>query len=606
MVTQQQYTQNNESQNYKQQTSQTEEQGQQEQDQVINEYGQDQGYEYRQDRGYDQGQDRGQDQGQDQLEYQNVLNEYNQVDSSTCIDVVPPGSQLTCEALNLKNECFNDWMKGYCKLTCGICGMELLASVQVLHLQQTSCQSTCNDNPPPDSEISCQEQKQIGKCEEHWMKGYCECTCDACNLLSSQQSNIDTDTQSNIVENEYANGGQAPLITPLPIQFQRGIGYVGSISSPPSPSPSIPKTQTDTISNIQEELNQYTSGLYQHAIQNTPQTQSYPVLKSSQQAFSLTILHFNDIHARLLPATDRWWECDFLMNAQGECYGGFARIKTVVDQYRRQEQNLLILNGGDDFVGTDWDFHDPTNKATSHFLNIIGVDAMAIGNHEFDHGPETLAIFAQDTNYPLLSCNMDASQEPNLQAVTQKYTIKYMQDFKVGIFGLTTTFTNSAKHADIGNVWFNDAHTAARECISSMKNEGVKIIIALSHLGYNADKYLAEKVDGIDVVVGAHSHTFLSQSGNAGPILNYDNGNRDMALGEYPTWIQSDSGKMVPVVQAGWATRYLGKLSVEFDANGNLTNAYGFPILLGGVKSENNIAEDIEMKQALENWKWWG
>eukprot|EP01026_Neomeris_dumetosa_P064789 TRINITY_DN61927_c0_g1_i3.p1 TRINITY_DN61927_c0_g1~~TRINITY_DN61927_c0_g1_i3.p1 ORF type:complete len:293 (-),score=39.22 TRINITY_DN61927_c0_g1_i3:820-1698(-) len=267
--------------------------------------------------------------------------------------------------------------------------------------------------------------------------------------------------------------------------------------------------------------------------------------------------------------------------------------------------NLLILNGGDDFVGTDWDFHDPTNKATTHFLNIIGVDAMAIGNHEFDHGPDTLATFARNANYPLLSCNMDASNQPNLQSSTQKYTIKYVQGQKIGIFGLTTTFTNTAKHADTGGVWFSDPNSSARQCVQELRNQGVNIIIALSHLGYSADRFLAKQVDGIDLVVGSHSHTYLESNGGQGPMLNYDNGNRDTAWGKYPTWVQSDYGRRIPVVQAGWATRYIGKLTVEFDNRGEVVSAYGNTILLGGAKSENNVQEDNQMKKELEEWQWW-
>eukprot|EP01025_Chloroclados_australasicus_P038702 TRINITY_DN3994_c0_g3_i1.p1 TRINITY_DN3994_c0_g3~~TRINITY_DN3994_c0_g3_i1.p1 ORF type:complete len:952 (+),score=128.01 TRINITY_DN3994_c0_g3_i1:219-3074(+) len=508
-----------------------------------------------------------------------------------CIDVLPPESEFSCAQWKAQGKCDNKWMEGYCLFTCEQCGSQQdsqivqlggtavtsvpAATPQVVEIvtptpvpaaprivqvttpvtpptsatspaevsYQELCMSACNDNPPPNSDYSCAEQKRMGKCSRDWMTGYCECTCETCDAISEY---VGIQEQKS-VRNDFV-APQVPVI------------------SNPAPVPQVP---------------------------------------AGDVAFKLTVLHFNDIHARLMPATEWWWECEPWRNEQGACYGGFPRMKTIVDQTRAAEQNVLLLNGGDDFVGTDWDFHDPQNKATTHFLNIIGVDAMAIGNHEFDHGPDTLATFSRNANYPLLSCNMDASKQPNLQSVTQKYTIKNVGGYRIGIFGLTTTFTNTAKHADPRGVWFSEPNYAAQQCVQELRNQGVNMIIALSHLGYSADKYLAKQVDGIDLVVGSHSHTFLTPDGGSGPVLNYDNGNRDGAWGKYPTWIQSDFGKRVPVVQAGWATRYLGKLTMEFDTSGNVLNAYGQPILLGGKKSENNVPEDYTMKQQFTSWKWW-
>eukprot|EP01025_Chloroclados_australasicus_P038703 TRINITY_DN3994_c1_g1_i1.p1 TRINITY_DN3994_c1_g1~~TRINITY_DN3994_c1_g1_i1.p1 ORF type:complete len:226 (-),score=39.50 TRINITY_DN3994_c1_g1_i1:647-1252(-) len=200
---------------------------------------------------------------------------------------------------------------------------------------------------------------------------------------------------------------------------------------------------------------------------------------------------------------------------------------------------------------------------------------------------------------------MDASLKPGLDEITHKYAIKQVKGRQVGIIGLTTTYTNDAEAANPYPVWFNEPYQAARECVSQLQQQGVDIIIALSHLGYTADRYLVKEVSGLDLVIGAHSHSFLADFGDEGPELNKFSGERDASLGPYPTWEKNPDGQNIPVVQAGWATRYIGKIQIRFNSNGEVIAAQGKPILLGGSASENEVLEDQQFAQEIKNWKWW-
>ena len=119
---------------------------------------------------------------------------------------------------------------------------------------------------------------------------------------------------------------------------------------------------------------------------------------------------------------------------------------------------------------------------------------------------------------------------------------------------------------------------------AELKKQGVNIIIGLGHSGYQRDQVIAKEVADIDLVVGGHSHSFL-YTGTTLP----DN---DVPVGLYPTWITQDSGRRVPVVQAYAFTKYMGKLKLKFDANGELQHLEGGPILLN-----NDVKEGEPTRQ---------
>lgn len=316
-----------------------------------------------------------------------------------------------------------------------------------------------------------------------------------------------------------------------------------------------------------------------------------------------TILHFNDFHARVEPDDEYHGFCHTWSQQQGKCHGGIARMKTVIDQERQKGLPLLVLNAGDDFVGTLWDYHFKGN-ATATFMKQLNITAMTLGNHDLDYGPDIFVEYAKQLGYPVLSANFNPNGH-TIKDYVKPYMITDVEGHKVGICGITTESTNDNANPYPG--WVDDHYSKGEECVKKLKDEeGVKIIIMLSHEGYSADKAIAKSLYGLDLVIGGHSHAFLANGEPPALSWNQGNPNRDHVWGEYPTRIWSDvSHREVPVAQAGWAGRYLGRLTVEFDDDGNLLSIDGAPILLGDEASSNPVPMDPEMKRQIEEWRFW-
>lgn len=196
----------------------------------------------------------------------------------------------------------------------------------------------------------------------------------------------------------------------------------------------------------------------------------------------------------------------------------------------------------------------------------------AVGNHEFDYGPDFLATFAGNASFPVVSCNIDVSKEAKLDGKVLPFTTVTLplSGKKVGIIGLTTPETAGTSSPG-PNVSFKPAEEALPACISAAKAAGSQMIIVLSHMGYAADKLLAanSSLSEIDLIIGGHSHTLLygtpasagqPQLGSTPPnILATPATAESASEGPYPTNILN-GGKTIPVTQAFWGSRCAGHL----------------------------------------------
>lgn len=287
-----------------------------------------------------------------------------------------------------------------------------------------------------------------------------------------------------------------------------------------------------------------------------------PAVAQDEGPFSLTIMHTNDVHA----------EHEAVFNGGG----GAARQATVVSQIRDEVENSLLVDGGDRFTGTlfhiQWQGQD-----SAQIMNMIGYDAMTLGNHEFDNGDEVLATFIDALEFPVVTANVDFSESAELAGKVEPYVILEVGGEQVGVIGLVTPETEILSSPGPDLVFEYDLIDVTQSAVDELTEQGVDKIILLTHIGYEADLEVAQGVSGVDVVVGGHTNTFLSNTYTG-------------ALGEYPTVLESASGDPVLVVQASTRTQYLGRLDVEFDANGVLSSWEGDAILLS-----RYIAPDAEV-----------
>ncbi|KAL1781750.1 hypothetical protein HispidOSU_010282 [Sigmodon hispidus] len=304
------------------------------------------------------------------------------------------------------------------------------------------------------------------------------------------------------------------------------------------------------------------------------------------RAWELTILHTNDLHSRLEQTSEDSTKC---LNAS-QCVGGVARLYTKVQQIRKEEPNVLLLDAGDQYQGTIW-FTVYKGLEVAHFMNTLRYDAMALGNHEFDNGVEGLIDpLLRKAEFPILSANIKAkgSLAPQISGLYFPSKVVTVSGEAVGIVGYTSKETPFLSNPGT-NLVFEDEITALQPEVDKLKTLGINKIIALGHSGFEMDKLIAQKVKGVDIVVGGHSNTFL-YTGEAP--------SKEMPAGKYPFIVTSDDGRKVPVVQAYAFGKYLGYLKVEFDDKGNVITSHGNPILLN-----SSISEDPTIKADINQWR---
>jgi len=292
--------------------------------------------------------------------------------------------------------------------------------------------------------------------------------------------------------------------------------------------------------------------------------------------FTLTILHTNDIHAHYAPYTNDGSVC----NNEANCLGGSARLKTLIDQFRSAEPNSILVDAGDQFQGT---LYYKLFKAdiVTLTMNTLGYQSMAIGNHEFDDGPQMLARLVSGVSFPVLGTNLDVSAEPTLAGKLFTITVITVGGERIGLLGLTTPETSFLSNPG-PNVKFNDPAASARTAVTALQAEGINKIIALTHLGYDEDISLAQAVDGVDVIIGGHSHTFIYTP--TVPVTFtppiYPKYGAMTPAGPYPTLVHTPNGDQVLVTTDYCWTAFLGLLRVTFDGDGKVTSFQGNPIYL--------------------------
>jgi 5'-nucleotidase len=285
---------------------------------------------------------------------------------------------------------------------------------------------------------------------------------------------------------------------------------------------------------------------------------------ADKKPFELTIIHVNDNHANHEP--------------QSSGDGGDAVQAAVIKQIRGDVKHHLTLDAGDRFTGTL--FHTQYKGLDNvPFLNMLGFQAMAIGNHEFDEGDDGLGAFIDKVNCPILAANIDVSRSKPLQGKIKPYTVIKVGGEDIGIIGLATIDTKSGSRPSKDVAFSADYSGTVQKYVDHFTNERINKIIVLSHIGLAEDLKLAGQTRGVDAIVGGHSHTLLSKTYRE-------------AKNTYPMKVNGKDGKPVYIVQAGGGdNRFVGKLDLEFDGEGNVTKAGGDTILLSKYITPDRAAQ---------------
>ena len=266
-------------------------------------------------------------------------------------------------------------------------------------------------------------------------------------------------------------------------------------------------------------------------------------------AYKLTVLHTNDQHSRIEP-----FDSSYSRNPN---QGGFARRATLIQQFRSQEKNVLLLDAGDIFQGTPY-FNFYGGELEFKLMSMMGYDAATMGNHDFDNGLEGFLKALPNAKFPFITSNYDFSNTI-LDGKTEKYKIFKKDGIKVGLFGVGIELDGLVGKKQYQETkYLNPVEIAQHYADFLRKEKGCDLVICLSHIGYDyrddadkiSDKKLAAQTDNIDLILGGHTHTFLPE----------------------PQSFTNKSGKNVLVNQVGWAGLLLGRIDFYFDKNKSLQN----------------------------------
>ncbi len=283
-----------------------------------------------------------------------------------------------------------------------------------------------------------------------------------------------------------------------------------------------------------------------HENTSTPQNKKHPTAKTS-------IFYLNDVHGKMT---------------------NMERIKTVSDVFDKspKDENTvrLKLASGDIILGANF----ISNMVASKFLNWIGVSANALGNHELDVVPSRLAELLKNANFKLLAINASVAPTSPMAGKIQKSTIEERDGQKFGIIGVAPSdmaervkLNDSMKDIKIDD--FDTTIRKVQEEVNNLRSKGINKIILLSHSGLKQDKKIAQETEGIDIIIGGHSHEMI----------------KDIKQGE--NLFYSKSGEPVVITQAGKDGENVGVLNVEWTDDGVLS------------KVQNNVINTQKFNRTL-------
>lgn len=243
----------------------------------------------------------------------------------------------------------------------------------------------------------------------------------------------------------------------------------------------------------------------------------------------VTVVHTNDTHAHLAP------------NSTGEePVGGMERIAGLIQGIRATEEYVIALDAGDFSSGTPFNtFYG--GRAEIECMNAIGYDAVAVGNHELDKGLKKLFELSDQANFPFMSANLVWRRSG--KRVFQPYMFFEAGDITVALLALTTEgIVGRVRPSAVAPLAANDPVSTAAELVPQLRRQAQAVVL-LTHIGIESDRRVANRVPGIDLIVGGDSHSLL----------------------EVPEIVKNpDSRRPTYIVQAGSYARYLGRADLVF------------------------------------------
>lgn len=263
-------------------------------------------------------------------------------------------------------------------------------------------------------------------------------------------------------------------------------------------------------------------------------------LTAAAKGRQLLILHTNDTHSCVLPLNPNL--ADTMLAGRG----GFLRRAAMIDQMRKEDKDLLLLDSGDFSQGSPY-YTMFKGDVETELMNIMGYDAATIGNHEFDFGLENMARIFRKATFPIVCANYDFTGTV-VEGLVKPYVIIKRKGVRIGIFGLSPKLDGLVMASTCAGVRYSDPIKTANAVADKLKNEEkCDVVICLSHLGWDEaglnDMEMMAKTRNIDLVLGGHSHSYFK-------TLNH---------------VRNLDGKDVPNDQNGKHGIFVGKITLSLE-----------------------------------------
>ena len=255
----------------------------------------------------------------------------------------------------------------------------------------------------------------------------------------------------------------------------------------------------------------------------------------------LEVLHTNDTHSCIMPLNPN------LADTAVAGRGGFLRRVAMIKEVRAKNPDLLLIDSGDFSQGSPF-YTMFKGDVEIGLMNLMGYDAVTIGNHEFDFGLENMARIFKMAKFPVVCANYDFTGTC-VEGLVKPYVIIKRNGLKIGLFGLSPQLEGLVDLSKCKGVTYLDPVEVGNRVAAELKHDKkCDVVICVSHLGWlrpdemGDQKLLASSKD-IDLVLGGHSHSYFKD-------LRY---------------VNNADGKAVPVDQNGKNAMYVGKLTLSFD-----------------------------------------
>lgn len=263
-------------------------------------------------------------------------------------------------------------------------------------------------------------------------------------------------------------------------------------------------------------------------------------LTAAAKGKQLLILHTNDTHSCVIPLNPNL--ADTMLAGRG----GFLRRAAMIDQMRKEDKELLLLDSGDFSQGSPY-YTMFKGDVETELMNIMGYDAATIGNHEFDFGLDNMARLFKKVNFPIVCANYDFTGTV-VEGLVKPYVVIKRKGVKIGIFGLSPKLEGLVMASTCAGVKYLDPIKTANDIADKLKNEEkCDVVICLSHLGWDEaglnDMEMMAKTRNIDLVLGGHSHSYFQK-------LNY---------------VRNLDGKEIPNDQNGKHGIFVGKITLTLE-----------------------------------------